>query len=471
LADDAAAPAWVHFVDVRDQAFAAQAVATLATEGLVTRPLERAPAAGPGLLFFGSARKLTDFLSEVSREGRERVLAVAVTPSALDAVSSWRLLEAGASDVLTWCGSARPALEVVARLRRWAEVDRLVDASAVRDTMVGGSPAWRSVLRQVVEVAAFTDLSILVTGESGTGKELVAHLIHGLDPRPDKRDLVVLDCTTVIPTLSGSEFFGHERGAFTGAVAARDGAFARADAGTLFLDEVGELPLGLQAELLRVIQEGTYKRVGGNTWRQTRFRLVCATNRDLVTEQARGTFRSDFYHRIAAWRCRLPSLRERTQDILPLVRHFLGELRSGEQEPPDLDPPVRDLLLRRDYPGNVRELRQLVVRIGRRHVGSGPITVGDVPPEERPCVAESDATWPDPALEQSVHRALARGICLKDIASATRETAIRIALANEGGNLQRASRTLGITDRALQLRRAAHLGDGAGADQTGTPPR
>ena len=122
---------------------------------------------------------------------------------------------------------------------------------------------------------------MLVTGESGTGKERVAQLIHELDPRPNKGKLVVLDCSTVVPSLSGSEFFGHEKGAFTGAAAAREGAFELANGGTLFLDEVGELTVALQAELLRVIQEGTFKRVGSNMWRKSTFRLVCATNRDV----------------------------------------------------------------------------------------------------------------------------------------------------------------------------------------------
>src|SRR4029450_9990071 len=125
----------------------------------------------------------------------------------------------------------------------------------------------------------------------------------------------------VVLSLSGSEFFGHEKGAFTGAVAAREGAFAMADGGTLFLDEVGELPPPLQAELLRVIQEGMYKRVGSNVWRRTNFRLLCATNRSLLDPSTEGLFRRDLYHRIAAWTCHLPSLRERADDIPILARH------------------------------------------------------------------------------------------------------------------------------------------------------
>src|SRR6202023_58747 len=148
--------------------------------------------------------------------------------------------------------------------------------------------------------------------------EVAANLIHRLNTRADKRDMVILDCSTIVSDLSGSEFFGHERGAFTGALTERQGAFALANGGTLFLDEIGELPLPLQAQLLRVVQERTYKRLGGNTWRRTDFRLVCATNRDLVELIRRGEFRADLYYRIASFVCKLPALRERLEDIIPL---------------------------------------------------------------------------------------------------------------------------------------------------------
>src|SRR6185437_9667917 len=138
-----------------------------------------------------------------------------------------------------------------ARFDRWRAVDRLLQSPAIQENLIGGSPAWRLVLRQIVEVARFTTAAVLLIGESGTGKELVGRLVHELDPHASDNELVIVDCTTIAPELSGSEFFGHERGAFTGAIGTRDGAFAGADGGTLFLDEVGELPLTLQAQLLR----------------------------------------------------------------------------------------------------------------------------------------------------------------------------------------------------------------------------
>jgi transcriptional regulator with GAF, ATPase, and Fis domain len=270
--------------------------------------------------------------------------------------------------VLAWSGPADLARAVALRLERWEQVDRVVNSAVVRDHLVGQGPAWLSLMRQIVEVARFTDASILITGESGTGKELVARLVHTLDPRPDKKDLVVLDCTTVVPELSGSEFFGHERGAFTGAVATREGAFALADGGTLFLDEVGDLPLPLQGQLLRVVQERMYKRIGGNHWHRAEFRLVCATNRDLPHEVERAAFRSDFYYRIANWPCRLPPLCERREDILLLGRRksFAAAWGARDAAPVPVGPPRRS-------GGGVRSAcRSRRSRAGARECGPRP---------------------------------------------------------------------------------------------------
>jgi len=277
-------------------------------------------------------------------------------------------------------------------------------------------------------------------------------VIHALDTRRDKRDLVVLDCTTVVPELAGSEFFGHERGSFTGAAAPREGAFALADGGTLFLDEIGDLPPALQAQLLRAVQERTYKRVGGNVWHSTRFRLLCATQRELSDDVKTGAFRADLYYRIGGVVCRVPPLRERPEDIVHLFRHFLAQL-SGHAELPELDEPVRQLLLQRQYPGNVRELQQLARRTACRHVGAGPITIGDIPDDERPRANED--TGQSPPLDLAIRHALSCGVGLKDISRSAVSAAIRIAVADAAGNLQLAARRLGVTDRALQLRRAA----------------
>jgi transcriptional regulator with GAF, ATPase, and Fis domain len=418
----------------------------------------------PVLLFCGDASPdVVTRVREIADDGLVRILAIRTDAPPRSRTGAWELLEAGASDVLDW-RAEQTGQAMVARLRRWEEIDRLVESPVVQDSLVGRGPHWLRLLREIVEVARFTDASVLITGESGTGKELVARLIHDLDPRREKGSLVLLDCTTVVATLSGSEFFGHERGAFTGASTMREGAFASADGGTLFLDEVGDLALPLQAELLRVIQDGMYKRVGSDTWRSTSFRLVCATNRDLREEQRQGRFRSDLYYRIAEWTFDLPPLRERTIDIPLLVRTFLRQARQGG-DGLEVDDAVLRLLLERDYEGNVRDLRQTVFRIAKRHVGEGPISVGEVPPDERPTApAATGATDGAPGrggngvegslLAAAVRDALAGGETLKEFTRRAAETAVRIALADEGSPA-RAARRLGVTPRALQLRRAS----------------
>jgi transcriptional regulator with GAF, ATPase, and Fis domain len=446
---------WLHFFSKGDALLKSAVVKTLENAGISAYAFGPERFQGPGVLFFDEiTQRLFDFLHEVSHNGIERVLAVAVSKSALAEGGAWRLLQAGASDVFAWDYSIDPAEGVLARLKRWNGIDQLVGSPLVQDNLIGQSPVWKSVLRQIVEVAYFTNASVLIMGESGTGKELVARLIHTLDQRPNKRELVVLDCTAIVPELSGSEFFGHERGSYTGAISHREGAFALANGGTLFLDEVGELSLGLQAQILRVVQERAYRRVGGNTWQHTDFRLVCATNKDLLQEVQRSKFRHDLYYRIASWIFKMPSLRERTEDILPLVHHFLNEFRPDEKTP-ELDEPVCEYILKREYPGNVRDLKQLIARISHLHVGPGPITAGDIPKEERPLGDIGPIQWQDKSFERSIRRALAVGIGLKEIGRAAEETAIRITVGEENGSLQHAARKLGVTDRALQMRRSA----------------
>ena len=314
-------------------------------------------------------------------------------------------------------------------------------------SLVGESPSMVQVYKAIARVAQ-TDSSVLLQGESGTGKEMIGRLVHELDPRASGNELVIVDCTTIAPELSGSEFFGHERGAFTGAVAARDGAFAEANGGTLFLDEVGELPHVMQAQLLRVVQEGTYKRVGSNAWQRSQFRLVSATNRDLLQSIERGEFRHDLYHRIGGWIFRVPSLRERPEDVLALARHFLSTFLP-DLSVTDFDLPVREYLLRRAYPGNIRDLRQLIARICSRHVGPGPITIGDLPDDEHPIDMPSRDDWRVPEFERSIAHALSLGVGLKEISQAAAETATRIAVEEENGSLRDAARRLVQEDAGM----------------------
>jgi transcriptional regulator with GAF, ATPase, and Fis domain len=395
--------------------------------------------------------EICEFISAMSRNGEQRILVLVNQEADLGKEEAWQVLESGASDVLVWRELAEPGVVIAARLNRWRELDELAGSSLVRKNLVGESQAWKSVIGRIVEVARFTDSPVLLMGETGTGKELAARLIHTLDCERNKGELVIFDYSTIVPELSGSELFGHERGAFTGAVAARDGAFALADGGTLFLDEVGELPMELQMHLLRALQEQTYKRVGSNNWRHADFRLICATNRDLKLEESQGLFRSDLYYRIAACPIILPPLRERVQDILPLVQHFMEQAIPG-QRAPELDERVREFFLTRSYPGNVRDLKNLVYRIMTSFVGKGPISVGMIPPDERPSGTQA-RNWSD-LLEPAIRSAIYSGTGLKEIRRTIEELAIKVTLEDASGNLQLAAEKLGVTDRALQKRRA-----------------
>lgn len=428
------------------------AVASLLQGADITTVPPPPPANGYALIILGEVNGAAlEHVHLISRSAT--VLAIAISAGRIEADKTWALMRAGAADVLLWREAPAEADQIVARLARWSAVQALIDSPRITDELVGHSASWRNLLRQIVEVAAFTQATALIMGDSGTGKELIARLIHDLDRRPGKQDLIVVDCTTITPELSGSEFFGHERGAFTGAVNARDGAFAMANHGTLFLDEIGELPLPLQAQLLRVIQEHTYKRVGSNAWQHAEFRLICATNRDLESEVANGRFRADLYYRIAGWVCRTPRLCDRKEDILPLAHHFLAQLDPSAPAP-QIAGPVRQYLVAREYPGNVRDLRRVVTRLYHRHTGPGPITVGNIPDEERPPAGPAADSWQDSGFESAIHHAIELGVGLKEIAQMAAETAIRLALEDEHGNLHRAAHRLGVTDRALQIRRA-----------------
>jgi transcriptional regulator with GAF, ATPase, and Fis domain len=395
-----------------------------------------------------------------------RILAVAISMNE-KALPVWDLLYAGASDTLTWDKEGTVAKQISGKLKRWSEIDDMVSEASSQGFFVGESPAWRLLVRKVVEAAHYSTVPILLTGESGTGKELLAKLVSTVtgafdDGREPRRELMTVDCGTLVPELSGSEFFGHERGAFTGAHTMREGAFALADGATLLLDEIGDIPLPMQAQILRSIQERTYKRVGGNVWQKATFRLVSATNRDLEDLVSRGQFRLDLYYRIAGCVFCTPPLRDRREDIIPLASHFLGRILL--KEAPEFDAYVSEYLINRSYPGNVRELRQLIQRIAIRYQGTGPITAGDLPEEDRPAPGRSSRVWPDIRFERSIAEAITLGTSLKEISQTTARTAIRIAVDSESGNLQRAAMRLGITDRALQMRRAAdQLERGPGA--------
>ena len=242
-------------------------------------------------------------------------------------------------------------------------LEKMHPLRAVRDAgrgqrLVGRAPAFRRMLESVARVAP-SHASVLLLGESGTGKELVAQAIHEMSPRR-ARPFVVVECASLPETLFESELFGHEKGAFTGASSAKPGLVESADGGTLFLDEVGDIPLSMQVKLLRLLESGCYRRVGGNDLRHTDVRVISATHRDLRRMVADGGFRQDLFFRLATFPIRIPPLRERLEDIELLAMALLR--RMGEGRELALTPGALDRLRRHDYPGNVRELRNILER-------------------------------------------------------------------------------------------------------------
>lgn len=292
--------------------------------------------------------------------------------------------------------------------------------------IIGNSQALQDVARLIDRVAP-TDKAVLIQGESGTGKELVARAIQEKSHRADK-PFVTINCAALPETLVESELFGHEKGAFTGATNRKDGLFEVADGGTLFVDEIGELPLALQPKLLRVLEDGSLRRVGSHQERRVNVRVIAATNRDLQKEVEEGRFREDLYYRINVMSLVLPPLRDRPEDIPPLIEHFL--------EPGwVLDPEARHALEAYHWPGNVR---QLINALDRATVIADDklITIDDLP---REVIADvRPLTSPQPPLLD----------CGSDLASIERAHIIT-TLKQEKGNKARAARALGIHRRKL----------------------
>jgi transcriptional regulator with GAF, ATPase, and Fis domain len=271
------------------------------------------------------------------------------------------------------------AYEQIERLKESAERERDYLRAAVRNALQQGeivaeSAAMQNVLSQARAVA-LSSSSVLILGESGVGKELIAAAVHDMSPRRDG-PLVKVNCASVPRELFESEFFGHVRGAFSGALRDRQGRFALADGGTLFLDEVGEIPLPLQGKLLRVLQEGTFEPVGDDRTRHVNVRVIAATNRPLEAEVEAGSFRRDLYYRLSVLPISVPPLRQRRDDILPMARRFLQTTAQRLNLPPrTLSPEYERRLLAYDFPGNVRELQNIIERdlVLRRDDARGPL--------------------------------------------------------------------------------------------------
>jgi two-component system response regulator AtoC len=334
------------------------------------------------------------------------------------------------------------AVEVVVRnaleLTRYRTENRYLreryDAPTAFENIVGGSAAMERIFELVRRVAP-TKSAVLITGETGTGKELVARAIHNRSPRAEKL-FVPLNCAAIPAELLESELFGHARGAFTGAQAARIGKFEIADGGTLFLDEIGDMPYALQAKLLRVLQEGIIEPVGTNRRVPVDVRVVSSTNRDLAAGMQAGTFREDLFYRLNVFQVHVPPLRERKEDIRPLfesfLRRFAGELGRSDFR---LAPDATAVLEAYDWPGNVRELQNTVERAVVL-APSADLDAGFVRSLLPAQAGPADA----PALDESGLDGA--------VAQLERKLILR-TLAESGDNKAEAARRLGVSERTL----------------------
>jgi DNA-binding NtrC family response regulator len=314
-------------------------------------------------------------------------------------------------------------------------------------TIVGSSPAMQKILHQLALVAP-TRSSVLIIGESGTGKELIANALHQHSPRKEAR-FVAINCAAIPADILESEMFGHERGAFTGAVQRKPGTFEVADRGTLFLDEIGELPMALQAKLLRVLEEKAFMRVGGTETIRVDVRILAATNADLESKVAAGTFRSDLYYRLKVVTIPIPPLRDRPEDVPILTHRFFAAFKEeNARRDLVLDLEVIELLKRARWDGNVRELRNLMESlVVLAPPGSTRIRVEDLPESYR---QEAAAVTPRPGPAAG-HPAPPPGTAgpARTMDEIEKEAILR-ALDETGGNRTRAAEILGIGLRTLQ---------------------
>lgn len=309
--------------------------------------------------------------------------------------------------------------------------------------LIGVSPAMMQV-KELIRQVAQTDATVLILGESGTGKEVVAQCIHLCSLR-NAYAFVPLNCGAIPAELLESELFGHEKGAFTGAITARKGRFELAEGGSLFLDEIGDMPLPMQVKLLRVLQERVYERVGGNKSFQADVRIIAATHRDLPIRIDEGSFREDLYYRLNVFPIELPSLRQRTEDIPLLMDAKLQQLATQGRESPQLSAAVYDALMAYDWPGNVRELGNLAERLSILFAGK-TVDIEQLPAQYRP-IEPVSATMAD--AETVAMPSFDGSLDLKQYLHEMEKQIIQRALLQSEGVVSQAARLLRMNRTTL----------------------
>ncbi len=323
--------------------------------------------------------------------------------------------------------------------REVVNLKQQVSGGDPRDIMIGHSGPMQAVYKTIGRVAG-SDATILITGESGTGKELVAQMLHRTSPRRDG-PFVAVNCAALTETLLESELFGHEKGAFTGAMAQRKGRFEQASKGTIFLDEIGEMSPNTQKKFLRVLQERTFERVGGNVAVKIDVRVIAASNKDLLHEATSGTFREDLYYRLNVINIHMPPLRERKDDIPLLAAHFLGKHRKRGGQGPVLAEAAMQTLLDYDWPGNVRQLENTIER-------AAVLAQGGLIGPSHLVLSESTGAQ-EQLLTDALERLLDQGRGLDALLGDLRQRLIAIALGRNGGDRVAAARVLGVEEDAL----------------------
>ncbi|HEV3120048.1 MAG TPA: sigma-54 dependent transcriptional regulator [Gemmataceae bacterium] len=343
------------------------------------------------------------------------------------------------------------ALDVSRRMHAPAVVAETAADAAMEGAIVGSCPPMREVYKAIGRVTA-QNVPVLISGESGTGKELVARAIYQHGPRA-RAPFLALNCAAIPENLLESELFGHEKGAFTGADRRRIGKFEQSNGGTIFLDEIGDMPLALQAKMLRLLQEQSFERVGGNEIVRTDVRLIAATHHDLKADSADGKFRPDLYYRLSVFTIHLPPLRERGDDLPLLVRHYLRLFsRELEREVEEVAPEVLARLRSYSWPGNIRELQSVLKQALLR--ASGTVLLPAFLPELSGSSSESDPATPgaDLGLEGFIRQRL--GPETNDLYADTHRQVDRVLLPRvlefTGGNQHQAARLLGIARQTLR---------------------